>query len=128
MAWQTGETWTQNWCVAIFPVPWHLITIYYIVKSIIFYFRALETLRNLVAMNENLKRQEQQFKVHCKVTMVTVVFDTSLSSSNIKIYGVVSYWQVVINLPWWARLPWNVYHELPKNIIVHLNLPVSTRE
>lgn len=27
----------------------------------------LQQLRALVAMNENLKRQEQQFKAHCKV-------------------------------------------------------------
>lgn len=28
----------------------------------------LQTLRSLVAMNENLKKQEQQFRVHCKVS------------------------------------------------------------
>lgn len=30
----------------------------------------LESLRNLVAMNENLKKQEQEFKAHCKEEMV----------------------------------------------------------
>ena len=29
--------------------------------------RTLQQLRALVAMNENLKKQEQQFKAHCKV-------------------------------------------------------------
>ena len=27
----------------------------------------LQKLRSIVAMNENLKKQEQQFRVHCKV-------------------------------------------------------------
>jgi hypothetical protein len=31
--------------------------------------RVLQQLRNLVAMNESLKRQEQQFKAHCKEEM-----------------------------------------------------------
>lgn len=30
----------------------------------------LESLRNLVAMNENLKKQEQEFKAHCKEEMI----------------------------------------------------------
>ena len=29
----------------------------------------LQTLRSLVAMNENLKKQEQDFKAHCKEEM-----------------------------------------------------------
>ena len=29
--------------------------------------RVLQTLRSLVAMNESLRRQEQEFKAHCKV-------------------------------------------------------------
>lgn len=31
------------------------------------YFRLLEKLRALVAMNENLKHQEQTFRSHCRV-------------------------------------------------------------
>ena len=30
----------------------------------------LQQLRGLVAMNENLKKQEQQFKLHCKVPVM----------------------------------------------------------
>jgi hypothetical protein len=33
-------------------------------------FRILQKLRSLVAMNENLKKQEQQFKAHCKVIIL----------------------------------------------------------
>lgn len=32
-------------------------------------FRVLQTLRHLVAMNENLKRQEAEFRAHCKEEM-----------------------------------------------------------
>ena len=32
------------------------------------WFRVVQQLRGLVAMNESLKRQEQQFKAHCKVS------------------------------------------------------------
>lgn len=32
------------------------------------WFRVVQQLRSLVAMNESLKRQEQQFKAHCKVS------------------------------------------------------------
>ena len=32
-------------------------------------FSILQTLRSLVAMNENLKKQEQEFKAHCKEEM-----------------------------------------------------------
>ena len=30
-------------------------------------YSILSTLRSLVALNENLKKQEQEFKAHCKV-------------------------------------------------------------
>ena len=33
------------------------------------WFRVLQNLRALVAMNENLKKQEQDFKAHCKEEM-----------------------------------------------------------
>ena len=36
--------------------------------------RVLQQLRALVAMNENLKKQEQQFKAHCKVGQAVVLF------------------------------------------------------
>ena len=32
-------------------------------------FRVLQTLRHLVAMNENLKKQEAEFRAHCKDEM-----------------------------------------------------------
>ena len=35
--------------------------------------RVLQQLRALVAMNENLKKQEQQFKAHCKVGQTVVL-------------------------------------------------------
>lgn len=34
----------------------------------IFKFSILQSLRALVAMNENLKSQEQEFKAHCRVS------------------------------------------------------------
>lgn len=34
----------------------------------IFKFSVLQSLRALVAMNENLKSQEQEFKAHCRVS------------------------------------------------------------
>ena len=37
--------------------------------SCLFIFSILQTLRSLVAMNENLKKQEQEFKAHCKEEM-----------------------------------------------------------
>ncbi len=32
-------------------------------------FRVLQTLRHLVALNESLKKQESEFRVHCKEEM-----------------------------------------------------------
>lgn len=34
----------------------------------VFKFSVLQNLRMLVAMNENLKSQEQEFKAHCRVS------------------------------------------------------------
>ena len=38
-----------------------------IMSSVCPFIRVLQELRSLVAMNENLKKQETQFKAHCKV-------------------------------------------------------------
>ena len=35
--------------------------------SYVYVFSILQNLRSIVAMNENLKKQEQQFRAHCKV-------------------------------------------------------------
>ena len=39
------------------------------VMGLICFSSILQTLRSLVAMNENLKKQEQEFKAHCKEEM-----------------------------------------------------------
>lgn len=73
----------ENARYSIFSISSTVHTMSYLVKSIFdfpntcscvvvvfFFFSILQKLRSIVAMNENLKKQEQQFRAHCKVKRV----------------------------------------------------------
>ena len=72
----------ENARYSIFSISSTVHTMSYLVKSIFdcpntcscvvffFFFSILQKLRSIVAMNENLKKQEQQFRAHCKVKQV----------------------------------------------------------
>lgn len=47
-------------------------------KWMYLFYRILDRLRSLVAMNENLKKQEQQFRAHCKVNTPLLHFSPLL--------------------------------------------------
>ena len=44
------------------------------VFPLLFLLSVLQKLRSIVAMNENLKKQEQEFRAHCKVFQKSVNF------------------------------------------------------
>ena len=53
---------------------------HFVIISIYHYhYRVLQQLRALVSMNENLKKQEQQFKAHCKVGYCSIYLSVCLS-------------------------------------------------
>jgi hypothetical protein len=69
-------------------------------------FRILATLKSLVAMNENLKKQEQEFKAHCKEEMARLKAnidqlkketDGEISEDRVRIY-LVSKPNISLNL------------------------------